>query len=82
MIIKQDILDRAAEWQLRPDIVEKDYVLGWVLAALGAHDIAGTRWVFKGGTCIKILSEAHRLAICSSMAGRRGRSISRLSTQH
>jgi len=53
MIVKQDILDRAAEWQLRPGIVEKDYVLGWLLAALGAHAIAGTRWVFKGGTCIK-----------------------------
>ncbi len=24
MITKQDILDRAAEWQLRPDVVEKD----------------------------------------------------------
>jgi predicted nucleotidyltransferase component of viral defense system len=53
MIIKQDILDRATEWQLRPGIVEKDYVLGWLLAALGAHAVAGTRWVFKGGTCIK-----------------------------
>lgn len=29
MIRKQDILDRAAEWRLRPEIVEKDYVLGW-----------------------------------------------------
>jgi len=53
MIAKQDILDRAAEWQLRVGIVEKDYVLGWLLAALGAHAIAGTRWIFKGGTCIK-----------------------------
>ena len=32
MIGKQDILDRAKEWQLRPGVVEKDYVLGWVLA--------------------------------------------------
>jgi predicted nucleotidyltransferase component of viral defense system len=53
MIAKQDIIDRAAEWQLRVDIVEKDYVLGWLLAALGAHSIAGPHWVFKGGTCIK-----------------------------
>jgi predicted nucleotidyltransferase component of viral defense system len=53
MISKQDIFDRAGEWQLRPSIVEKDYVLGWLLAALGAHPVAGTRWVFKGGTCIK-----------------------------
>jgi predicted nucleotidyltransferase component of viral defense system len=53
VISKQDILDRAAEWQLRPDVVEKDYVLGWLLAGLGAHEETRTRWIFKGGTCIK-----------------------------
>lgn len=37
MINKQDILDRAAEWQLRPEVVEKDYVLGWLLAAISSH---------------------------------------------
>lgn len=52
MIRKQDILDRAAEWRLRPDVVEKDYVLGWLLAALAKSD-ARALWVFKGGTCIK-----------------------------
>ncbi len=34
MIRKQDILDRSVEWQLRPEVVEKDYVLGWLLAGL------------------------------------------------
>jgi len=53
MIAKQDILDRAEEWQLRADIVEKDYVLGWFLAAIADHSEAGPRWVFKGGTCLK-----------------------------
>jgi predicted nucleotidyltransferase component of viral defense system len=52
MIRKQDILDRAAEWQLRPDIVEKDYVLGWLLAALGTLPMK-EYWIFKGGTAIK-----------------------------
>jgi len=28
VIRKQDILDRAAEWNLRPEVVEKDCVLG------------------------------------------------------
>jgi predicted nucleotidyltransferase component of viral defense system len=52
VIRKQDILDRAAEWNLRPEVVEKDYVLGWLLAALPMAD--GARgWIFKGGTCIK-----------------------------
>lgn len=53
MIAKQDILDRVTEWRLRPDVIEKDYVLGWVLAAVAAHPTAGTSWVFKGGTCLK-----------------------------
>jgi predicted nucleotidyltransferase component of viral defense system len=53
VIGKQDILDRAGEWQLRPDVVEKDYVLGWLLAAIAVHPQAGSHWVFKGGTCMK-----------------------------
>ncbi len=53
MINKQDILDRAAEWQLRPEVVEKDYVLGWLLGAISTHDELRTLWIFKGGTCIK-----------------------------
>lgn len=51
MISRNDILARAKAWSLRPDVVEKDYVLGWVLAAVAAHPVAGRTW--KGGTCIK-----------------------------
>ncbi|MGA2186864.1 MAG: nucleotidyl transferase AbiEii/AbiGii toxin family protein [Bryobacteraceae bacterium] len=53
MITKQDILDRAVEWHLRPDVVEKDYVLGWLLAAVSRVPEIMDNWVFKGGTCIK-----------------------------
>ncbi|MDQ6653879.1 MAG: nucleotidyl transferase AbiEii/AbiGii toxin family protein [Acidobacteriota bacterium] len=53
MINKQDILDRAAEWQLRAEVVEKDYVLGWLLAAISSHPELRALWIFKGGTCIK-----------------------------
>jgi|SRR5882724_921667 len=53
MISKQDILDRAAEWQLRPEVVEKDYILGWVLAALASNPEMRAGWILKGGTCIK-----------------------------
>jgi predicted nucleotidyltransferase component of viral defense system len=53
MIGKQDILERAREWQLRPDVVEKDYVLGWLLAAIAQHDETSSHWVLKGGTCVK-----------------------------
>lgn len=52
MIEKQDILERAAEWQLRPEVVEKDYVLGWLLAGIATLPM-GTLWIFKGGTCVK-----------------------------
>jgi predicted nucleotidyltransferase component of viral defense system len=52
MISKQDILDRAAEWQLQPHVVEKDYVLGWLLAGIASTSMRGD-WIFKGGTCIK-----------------------------
>jgi predicted nucleotidyltransferase component of viral defense system len=53
MIRKQDVIDRAAEWQLRPDVVEKDYALGWILAAIAVNAETATRWLFKGGTCLK-----------------------------
>lgn len=53
MITKQDILDRAAEWRLRPEVVEKDYVLGWLLVGLGASGTPRNAWILKGGTCIK-----------------------------
>jgi len=53
MIRKQDILDRAAEWGMRPDVVEKDYVLGWLLAAIAENAETQSAWIFKGGTCIK-----------------------------
>jgi len=53
MINRADIEVRVREWGLREDIVEKDYVLGWVLAGIGAHPLTRQTWVFKGGTCLK-----------------------------
>jgi len=53
MISREDIRARAAEWQLTVGVVEKDYVLGWLLAALAEHPEASQQWVFKGGTCLK-----------------------------
>jgi predicted nucleotidyltransferase component of viral defense system len=53
VITKQNILERAAEWHLRPEIVEKDYVLGWLLVGVAQHTELRTNWVFKGGTCLK-----------------------------
>jgi len=53
VIRKEDILERARGWELRVDVVEKDYVLGWLLAALARNTEVKTNWVFKGGTCLK-----------------------------
>ena len=53
MIGKQEILERAGEWNLRPEVVEKDYVLGWLLAAASQHAVVREHWILKGGTCVK-----------------------------
>jgi predicted nucleotidyltransferase component of viral defense system len=53
VIGKQEILERAAEWNLRPEVVEKDYVLGWLLSAISQHALVRELWILKGGTCIK-----------------------------
>jgi hypothetical protein len=43
---------RAREWGLSAEIVEKDYVLGWLMWGLGNGPALRDRWVFKGGTCL------------------------------
>ncbi|NLV44046.1 MAG: hypothetical protein GXY07_06060 [Candidatus Hydrogenedentes bacterium] len=53
MINRFDLDERVREWSLRDDIVEKDYVLGWLLWGIGTDEILGTKWAFKGGTCLK-----------------------------
>lgn len=53
MITRLDIDERVREWGLREDVVEKDYVIGWVLWGIGADDTLSTTWAFKGGTSLK-----------------------------
>lgn len=53
MISERDLRDRVPEWGLRDDVVEKDYVLGWILAGIGTEPVLRDGWVFKGGTCLK-----------------------------
>ncbi len=53
MIGRPEIVQRSLEWGLREDVVEKDYVLGWVLWGIGSDAVLGNAWVFKGGTCLK-----------------------------
>ena len=53
MIPHREILALRGEWNLRPDVIEKDYTLGWLLAAIAAQPELSRSWVFKGGTCLR-----------------------------
>ena len=46
-------MDFSREFGLAPNIVEKDYMLGWLLAGISHLEEFRTSWVFKGGTCLK-----------------------------
>src|SRR2546429_2706507 len=53
MIDTREILEAASSFSLLPNVVEKDYVLGWILAGINANEELAEGWVFKGGTCLK-----------------------------
>ncbi|MBP6098359.1 MAG: nucleotidyl transferase AbiEii/AbiGii toxin family protein [Candidatus Levybacteria bacterium] len=53
MITKDEIKQIAHSLSLRDVTVEKDYVLGWVLAAIGSSNFLRDSWIFKGGTCLR-----------------------------
>jgi len=53
MIGRADIEQRVREWGLREDVVEKDYVIGWLLWGIGSEATLGEMWAFKGGTSLK-----------------------------
>lgn len=53
MIDRTEIIRLAGELGLQPQIIEKDYVLGWVLAGIARDEELSRSWLFKGGTCLK-----------------------------
>jgi len=53
VIEKQEISELARELSLDLHVVEKDCVLGWLLAGIAANPELSESWVFKGGTCLK-----------------------------
>ncbi len=50
---KLDLEQRVREWALGDHVVEKDYVLGWLLWGIGSEPALSDSWAFKGGTCLK-----------------------------
>ena len=53
MIPKRELADLRAEWQLSQDVIERDYLLGWLLAGIANHEALRQTWIFKGGTCLR-----------------------------
>ena len=53
MISTQELRNLVIKWGLRDDVVEKDYVLGWLLWGIGSDPDLSSHWVFKGGTSLK-----------------------------
>jgi len=53
VIPKQEIIELATQANLQTHVIEKDYVLGWLLAGIDQHAALRDTWVFKGGTCLK-----------------------------
>ena len=53
MIDRSEILAVAADLSLAPDVIEKDYVLGWLLAGIFRNAALARAWHFKRGMCLK-----------------------------
>lgn len=53
MIPKAELLALRGEWGLTEDVIEKDYVVAWLLAGIAAEPVLREQWVFKGGTALR-----------------------------
>ena len=53
MISKADLMERVREWGLCESVVEKGYVIGWVLWGVGSDNRLSEEWAFKRGICLK-----------------------------
>ena len=53
MIPSRELLELRTEWALDVGVIEKDYVLGWLLAGIANNRELDRGWIFKGGTCLR-----------------------------
>lgn len=53
MISQRELAALRSEWLLDQGVIEKDYVLGWLLAGIASSPSLARSWVFKGGTCLR-----------------------------
>jgi hypothetical protein len=49
MILRRELDDLRGEWSLDIGVIEKDHVLGWLLAGVAQRVDLSKSWVFKGG---------------------------------
>lgn len=53
MVNRDELLALADATGLSAPVVEKDYVLGWILHGIFQQTALREKWIFKGGTCLK-----------------------------
>ena len=53
MIKPKGISKKANSEGVRPQQIEKDYIISWILWGIYNHDFLNEALIFKGGTCIK-----------------------------
>jgi predicted nucleotidyltransferase component of viral defense system len=53
MINKQEIMTFSKKYNLAANVIEKDYILNWLLDGIANSESLKNKWVFKGGTCLK-----------------------------
>jgi ribosomal protein S25 len=53
MIRQKEISDKATEWNVPPDTVDKDYTIGHFFFVFYSFEEHKTLFVFKGGTCLR-----------------------------
>jgi predicted nucleotidyltransferase component of viral defense system len=53
VIPQRELAALRAEWTLDQGVIEKDYILGWLLAGIANHAELAETWIFKGGTCLR-----------------------------
>ena len=51
--LKEEIQIIASEKNLSTLVIEKDYILGWLLSGIDHCPNINSSWIFKGGTCLK-----------------------------
>ena len=53
MINRNEIIKLASSKKVSSFVIEKDYVLGWLLAGIYSRETLRDSFIFKGGTCLK-----------------------------